>query len=808
MVKKILIFILINILIISFSYAKALTSITYDNAIHDYDVRDITLMLNNDKFEPSQGQMPPIILNDRTLVPVREVFEYLGGKVDWDGNERKVSVSFDDKTITLWIDKADALINDKQEVLDVPAKIINDKTMVPVRFISEKAGLQVSWDAETYTVDIKYQRANITNIRFATINGINCMIAFADSKITGYKYFSLVKGESEYYRLVLDIENCNFVFDTTNASFEEGMVASIRFGNQGNGTNRIVIDLRDETDYVVTMSKDRKALYFAMAQEFIVPGEEPEQQVTPAPVLEATPTPAFIPTPVLEITPTPTFIPTPQEEIKLPSENESGEIKENTSNEVNSREEKSGEEPEIIDEKDLKSGENIKIDGNESLDDIDISEFTKHDYEDSFEEEPDYEVTIESIKYSTVSERIKIKYTGKISYDDMTLTNPNRVVIDIPDAKLDVSGPTEITIKNSIITGVRFSQYTKSSVRIVIDLSAKGDYSIYKRTSELQISVVESTYKNIKYKKNTSNSQITLQDVSLDDLKYYQNEKNYKYFIEYKEDKYDFGSGTMAPDDDNIKNISVDDGKITILDTGHKSYAIRQSGKNIIITVREKKEEEPYELLESTISSESGENSGDDITKTVNDKKKIIMIDVGHGGSDPGACNGDEQEKVYNLKIAQYLYDLLKEREDIEVYMDRKSNDTYLNREDRVAYATNLNPDFIVSIHNNSLENKSYSGTMVLYYNNDTESDFGDVTSKECADIIVSELISKLGTINRGVVNRGDLHILSKTPCPSVLCEVCFISNDAELERLKTKSFQENAAQAIYNGIDKILKAM
>ena len=125
-----------------------------------------------------------------------------------------------------------------------------------------------------------------------------------------------------------------------------------------------------------------------------------------------------------------------------------------------------------------------------------------------------------------------------------------------------------------------------------------------------------------------------------------------------------------------------------------------------------------------------------------------------------------------------------------------------------MAYATNLNPDFIVSIHNNSLENKSYSGTMVLYYNNDTESDFGDVTSKECADIIVSELISKLGTINRGVVNRGDLHILSKTPCPSVLCEVCFISNDAELERLKTKSFQENAAQAIYNGIDKILKAM
>ena len=47
--------------------------------------------------------MPPIILNDRTLVPVREVFEYLGGKVDWIGTERKVTITFGDKIISLWM---------------------------------------------------------------------------------------------------------------------------------------------------------------------------------------------------------------------------------------------------------------------------------------------------------------------------------------------------------------------------------------------------------------------------------------------------------------------------------------------------------------------------------------------------------------------------------------------------------------------------------------------------------------------------------------------------------------------------------
>ena len=185
----------------------------------------------------------------------------------------------------------------------------------------------------------------------------------------------------------------------------------------------------------------------------------------------------------------------------------------------------------------------------------------------------------------------------------------------------------------------------------------------------------------------------------------------------------------------------------------------------------------------------------------------MVIVDAGHGGSDPGACNGSAQEKVFNLNIALYLYDLLAERDDVEVYMSRDS-DIYLNREDRVAIATELDPDLIVSVHNNSLDNKSYSGTMVLYYNNDTESKYGDITSKECAQIVLEKLVEELETINRGVVNREDLHILSKTPCPSILCEISFISNDAELERLKTKSFQKNAAEAIYEGVVEILEIM
>ena len=184
-------------------------------------------MLNDDKFEPSENQMPPIILDSRTLVPVREVFEYLGGKVDWNGTDRRVDVTFDEKTISLWIDKTTAKVDGSDIELDVPAKIVNDKTMVPARFISERAGLVVGWDAETYTVSIKFPKSTVTNIGFANIEGTNCLVVTANSKISGYKYFSLPAEEETPFRLILDVENCEFKFDTrTNEIYLSSNISS------------------------------------------------------------------------------------------------------------------------------------------------------------------------------------------------------------------------------------------------------------------------------------------------------------------------------------------------------------------------------------------------------------------------------------------------------------------------------------------------------------------------------------------------------------------------------------------------------
>ncbi|MBE7053793.1 MAG: hypothetical protein E7391_05895 [Ruminococcaceae bacterium] len=97
----------------------------------------------------------PIIKNDRTLVPMRAIFEKLGATVDWDDKTKTVIATKDGVEIKLTIDKDTAMINGLETKLDTPATIENSRTMVPVRFISEALGKTVEWDGENRYVIVK-----------------------------------------------------------------------------------------------------------------------------------------------------------------------------------------------------------------------------------------------------------------------------------------------------------------------------------------------------------------------------------------------------------------------------------------------------------------------------------------------------------------------------------------------------------------------------------------------------------------------------------------------------------------------------
>lgn len=121
----------------------------------------IKVLVNGAELTFGEDDTAPFIENERTLVPMRAIFESLGAYVDWD-DETKTVVSYDpvsDVSITMQIDSKTMFVGETAVELDVPAKIVNDQTVVPVRAIAEGMHSVVGWDGETRTVTVEKEIA-------------------------------------------------------------------------------------------------------------------------------------------------------------------------------------------------------------------------------------------------------------------------------------------------------------------------------------------------------------------------------------------------------------------------------------------------------------------------------------------------------------------------------------------------------------------------------------------------------------------------------------------------------------------------
>lgn len=115
----------------------------------------IKVLVNGNEVTFTEAQ--PFIENERTLVPMRAIYEALGARVAWEGETRTI-VSYDptsDVSITMQIDSNKMFINEQEIELDVPARIVNDRTVVPLRAISEGMKSVVNWDNGTRTVTVE-----------------------------------------------------------------------------------------------------------------------------------------------------------------------------------------------------------------------------------------------------------------------------------------------------------------------------------------------------------------------------------------------------------------------------------------------------------------------------------------------------------------------------------------------------------------------------------------------------------------------------------------------------------------------------
>lgn len=179
-------------------------------------------------------------------------------------------------------------------------------------------------------------------------------------------------------------------------------------------------------------------------------------------------------------------------------------------------------------------------------------------------------------------------------------------------------------------------------------------------------------------------------------------------------------------------------------------------------------------------------------------KDKLVVIDAGHGGHDPGASYGGLYEKDVNLATSLAVRKKL-ENLGFKVYMTRE-RDNYVQLYDRAAIANQLKADLFVSVHANAAGSTKARGIETLYAPDNSRNNLA------FAKVIQDHMIKATGNYNRGVVSRPELVVIRETDMDAVLVEIGFLTNTSDHEKLSTDLYINAVADGIVNGIVKYME--
>ncbi|WP_442595161.1 SH3 domain-containing protein [Neobacillus sp. D3-1R] len=176
-------------------------------------------------------------------------------------------------------------------------------------------------------------------------------------------------------------------------------------------------------------------------------------------------------------------------------------------------------------------------------------------------------------------------------------------------------------------------------------------------------------------------------------------------------------------------------------------------------------------------------------------KNKTIIIDPGHGGGDNGTTGARGTfEKELTLRTAKLLYDKLRASGANAILT--RTNDTYFSLRSRVSTAHYHNADAFISIHYDSILDRSVRGMTAYYYHS---------YQRPLAEAVHSSVISQTKLKDRGV-RFGDYHVLRENNQKAILLELGYLSNPAEETTVNSPQYQETAATGIFNGLAKYFK--
>jgi N-acetylmuramoyl-L-alanine amidase len=178
---------------------------------------------------------------------------------------------------------------------------------------------------------------------------------------------------------------------------------------------------------------------------------------------------------------------------------------------------------------------------------------------------------------------------------------------------------------------------------------------------------------------------------------------------------------------------------------------------------------------------------------------RLVVVDAGHGGFDPGASGVDgTREDELNLKVAEYLKAALELHGAQAILTRRDENALAGTKEEDMAerrrIITESQSDIVVSIHMNSYTDESVSGPLVLFMK-------GSSRGERLAKCVQNNMIDLLKPDRKNSARADDLYILRSGNQPCVIVECGYLSNEKEMQRLKSADYQQQLADAICQGV-------
>ncbi|MGL4345158.1 MAG: N-acetylmuramoyl-L-alanine amidase [Cellulosilyticaceae bacterium] len=718
--------------------------LVYDGQVHKYNEKPIHLYVNDEQVETKV--MPPVQIEGRVLVPAREVFEPLGAKVEWKSYEKKVYVQYEDRLIVLGMNDLTAWIDGETVLMDVPAKSINDKIMVPVRFISEEIGFDVKWVtgnprevrilASNQTMpdeeikpelppeikpDPTPEPEPMPEPELPSGSGLdlkeNDYIAIPTAPNQNVVYPQLGEGDG----LIGTLRGLREMYmgspNLLSQWLEPMMFETTTIQNVGvlsGDTTVVYIDALSEiSDFKASMQSGKLIIDIPNSKNQL------SSSITPAtnPYISGIRTSQFTSDTTRIVF-----------DLKSPAK------------------------PQVM-LGDTRLGIQIEFSPQE-IEMIGAGEEASHDY-----------IVIQNIVPS------QLKISENQDKYEMTVTIPNTTL----SGNLNWGGLNQKYI-NSVS-----ARETREGV--VLTVVYQPGVKVITQTKEIAghtyIRFAESSLKNVSYQ-HEKNPMITLrkpQGLSAGQMRMKDSYTTKKIVI-------DLGADYQTFFDQGV--YSVQDDKV------NQFYMVTEGTTKLVIDEKTVQAVNVYES-DNMIQIE--------LVKPQQKYGRVVVIDPGHGGSDGGASANGIREKEINLEQAMLVYDLLQRDPTIKVYATR-TNDVYPSLGDRTALANDIEADIFVSVHNNSA-GATVKGTEILYYPNSA-----DERSKQMAQIVQNRIISKCGNVDRKVKPRPDLAVLRTSRMPAILLEGGFLTNKEDAYKMKDPSYNQKYARAVYEGIVEIFETL